>query len=115
MKVRHKVHHSNQHTVIEESPSYYICDLAPQPPAAHAMLSKVEYEPIHDDRWQDVTGECEVTKQGNGIHDPSKGGSGLIHLYDNYRIRKVRLDELLDHPDQQYTKWAFIIERKTGK
>ena len=66
-------------------------------------------EEIKDEpRWQDVTGECDYTENVLRHH-----GAALTD--DGYRLRKVRLDELLTHNDKQFTTWAFLVERKVSE
>lgn len=111
MKVRHKVHHSNQHTVLEESSSYYICDLAPQPPSCHTMLSKAEYEPVPTEHWQDVTGECEVGDAGIFVKHRRDVPVRITPAGEDigYRLRKVQVN-LNHYRDEQ--QCAFLVERK---
>lgn len=53
-------------------------------------------------------------------HTPLLGENVLVigynqnQLYEEhrYRLRKVLVSDLLEHDDQQHTKYVFIVERK---
>ena len=77
---------------------------------AVAFLPDEQYEEVQDpppDRWQDVTGECQIDHVAI-LH-------GHRHIDDtSYRLRKVRVkyehDGLGRITGTPY--WAFLVERK---
>ena len=113
MKVRHKDQSKvATFVVIEETAQHYI---------AHydgcfksvILLPKTDFEPIPEEQWVDVTGECEVWAFGI---NPNKdeyyiSHRGTIPHKPNYRFVKVLM------PNYRFVKGhintvAFRIERK---
>ena len=90
MKVRHR-QDGFIYSVVEESATYYICKDTAQ------AFRKDEVEPVQEDHWQDVTGECIVASNGDVRH------GDLVFLAEfrgryNYRLRKVQLLRYQDDP-----------------
>lgn len=87
MKVQCKGHQEELH-VLEESESYYIV-LRARPGAIPFALAKTEAALIPDKQWRNVTAECETVSGGVVLH----GGRSIICRPDEFRIRKVAVDE----------------------
>ena len=79
--------------------------------------------PTQQDRWQDVTGECEfrICKDGTALSHhwesarPEIGCNVMVNQATGYRLRKVEVvlkDNLVTPNSPLDTMWAFIVERK---
>ena len=93
MKVRHKLQNELQFEVIE---NFYVIQMRD----GHLELGKkCDYEPVPQDRWQDVTGECRFQEAWDEvIHNT---GTADVRLFEhkcrsNYRLRKVEVGIYFD-------------------
>ena len=112
MKVRNKfLNKTQEYEVIEESPSYYIVQARPNS-LERWIFNKCDMEIIPEqDRWQDVTGECELTGENTTIKYHGLNIVGSLH--GGYSLRKVRFADCSKHGTSEYQyRDAFIIERK---
>ena len=120
MKVRHK-QTGIEVSGVAEYDDVYIC------PVIHASLPKHEWQqiepPIHADRWEDVTGECNVVEGVSGAEYINHGTKqfGVVNYAPTYRLRKVQIDEhrTITGPNgipQHFgeLRWAFLVERKVA-
>jgi hypothetical protein len=121
MKVRHKDHPTMICTVLDEGKSYYIgCPLHPDTErflggVNPAALFKYEWEPVADERWVDVTGECEVVpplgKAGPFLNHRDGRERTEVALMGReckgYRLRKMKACDVL-----RPLADVFIIEKK---
>ena len=103
MKVRHKQHPDVMVDLDASTRAHWL-----------AGLSKDAWELAPEDRWQDVTVECEVITLPNPPHGNCE--NYLRHKDERcegnarYRLRKVQLLAPLE--PVTYLQWAFIIEQK---
>ena len=84
------------------------------------FFTTADWEPLPTDRWQDVTGECEIYQEmicnggGDDLFVPTNNASKL-----GYRLRKVQVDAVPytvnDGPTRYITHWAFLVERKVSE
>ena len=96
MKVRHKDKSKiATFTVIEEAPTYYIA-LYDGCFKATILLSKCDFEPVPDERWEDVTAACEfkaarmmLSHKDTEIITGDYCGGHWLEL--DYRLVKVRV------------------------
>ena len=95
MKVRH-TDHSKIATfdVLEESESYYIAryDGCFQ---ATILLPKSQFEPIPDERWEDVSESCDlyVNQRAFSTWKTDSAWTGHDAVPDGYRLVKVTIGE----------------------
>ena len=115
MKVRHQVVRDLHWSVVDEGRDYFIVSTD----GATWALPKSQYEPIPTDRWQDVTGECEVDypmSGGTAIHNTGANCPSRIYLQapQGYRLRKVQTAVWSDEQHRYVSdpKWVFLVERK---
>lgn len=79
-------------------------------------VEKAAFEEVKPDRWQDVTGECDVNSHGVVFHR-NKETLIMAHPDQGYRFRKVRLLQpssmkTLEGEPCYGERWAFLVERK---
>ncbi len=103
MKVRHKHHADIVFEVINSYDAFdgfYLCRYTSPPGrfAGRIEVSKADFEPIPEERWEDVT-------QWFNPHDVTLSS----HMGTGYRARKI---ELKDLSSKAIPQWVFIIERK---
>ena len=114
MKVRHKDKHYIVGEVFQESPSHYLVYL-PNTESDSPLYAypKTTFEPVPTDRWQDVTGECEVVEGVSGQQYVNHGDHhfGVVNYTPYYRLRKVQMWEELQRSTEE---WAFRVERKVS-
>ena len=105
MKVRHKQHPD---VVVELDANTRIHWLA--------GLSKDEWELVPPDRWQDVSGECDVRCYCNHwdvpVMEVTYGDDPIIPPgnAETDRLRKVQLLAPLE--PVTHLQWAFVVEQK---
>ena len=112
MKVRHKIN-GNEFFVTEESLSFYICQSSV---CDHFAASKMHYEPVPTETWQDVTSGCDggksieyaITHEGKQIGLPKNE----YRLVKEQVFKSIRggLGSVL-FADQSQPVWAFRVER----
>lgn len=127
MKVRHK-DGKGYWDVVEESPSYYlirsqghhIFDWPAKPIIFGELLAlpKPLYEPVPEERWEDVTGQC-VAEHASIVHVCAAGEVEVHNAQwfrnGTYRLRKVPIAAYDDgHGWEAGTYTAFIVERKVN-
>lgn len=96
------------------------------------FFSDLDWEPIPEELWRDVTGECEITSENYIAHGktshPLTLGKRLIQTREDYRLVKRSLwvclpdnvRQMIARSDWRETEailkntFAFQVERKVG-
>ena len=71
-----------------------------------------QWSEVKEEEWEDVTRECNLLCEGKVLqHANNSRFVGAVES-GGYRLCKRLVSDLLEHEDQQYTKYVFIVERK---
>jgi hypothetical protein len=112
--------------VIEETPNYYIVEAHRPDHEIYAdVVDKLNYRPVPEPRWEDVTEECATNSSNELLHAYPDGHTTYVKVVtdrDNagrYRLRKVTFPSTYRDKHKCYSPntdtEAFIIERQVIK
>ena len=106
-KIREKCNHDNVVTVVGKSNTHYLVNNDASNTVYALPIS--QWEDVPQDRWQDVTGECEVSV---GLCAMLHNG-WVVQAANGYRLRKVQ--SWVGNYPAHGKVWAFIVERKVSE